>query len=59
MAANTEQKAAWNAKTYKRYQVYLRKTEDQSLIDWIESQKKTTGTSELFREALEEKKSKG
>ena len=59
MAANTEQKAAWNAKTYKRYQVYFRKDEDSNLIEWIESLKKTVGTSELFREALEEKKSKG
>lgn len=59
MAGTTEQKAAWNAKTYKRYQVYLRLDEDRELIDYIERHKAQTGTTELFRDALEEKKNKG
>ena len=58
-AGNTEQKAAWNAKTYKRYQVYLRKDEDADLIQYIEQNKSNLGTTELFRTALENQKNKG
>jgi hypothetical protein len=52
-AGTTEQKAAWNAKTYKRYQVYLRKDEDAELIQYLERNKNRHGTTELFRIALE------
>lgn len=59
MAGTTEQKAAWNAKTYKRYQIYLRKDEDADLIQYIEQNKSYLGTTELFRTALENQKNKG
>lgn len=59
MAGTTEQKAAWNAKTYKRYQIYLRKDEDADLIQYIEQNKSNLGTTELFRTALENQKNKG
>lgn len=41
------------AKTYKQYQIKLRKEEDAALIDYVESQKQAKGTTEIFREALE------
>jgi hypothetical protein len=58
-ATTTGQKAAWNAKTYKRYQIYLRMDEDADLIQYIESNKDMQGTTELFRTALETQIKKG
>jgi len=56
---STQVKAKWNAENYKRYQIYLRYDEDQALIDYIEENKERTGTSELFRAALEKFKNEG
>ena len=56
---STEVKARWNEKTYKRYQVYLRLEEDAELIEFIEQNKSTTGTTEIFRAGLEKVKNEG
>ena len=51
---STEVKTRWKQKTYKTYQLNLRKEEDADLIDLIESTKKQhgTGTSETIKELL-------
>ena len=56
---STAAKAAYNAKSYKRYQVYLRVKDDADLIDFIEQHKDTHGTTELFRAGLEKVKNEG
>lgn len=56
---STEVKARWNEKTYKRYQVYLRQDEDADLIEFLEQNKATHGTTELFRSGLERIKNEG
>lgn len=56
---STEVKARWNAANYKRYQIYLRLTEDKELIDFIEANKDKHGTTELFRAGLEKIKNEG
>lgn len=56
---STEVKNRWNAKTYKRYQVYLRQDEDADLIEFIEKNKSTSGTTEIFRAGLEKLKNEG
>ena len=56
---STEVKERWKKKTYKRYQVSLRKEEDAELIDFIENNKDKIGTTELFRTALETLKNEG
>ena len=52
-------KARWNEKTYKRYQIYLRYNEDADLIEYIEQNKETVGTTEIFRAVLEKIKNEG
>lgn len=56
---STEVKNRWNAKTYKRYQVQLRKDDDADLIAWIDQNKEQYGTTELFRLGIEKIKSEG
>lgn len=54
---STEVKNRWNAKTYKRYTVNLRKDEDADLISLIDEYQKNGGSvSELFRAGLEKVK---
>ena len=50
---STEVKRRWNEKTYRRYQAYFRYGEDHEIIDFLEDNKETIGTSQIFREALE------
>ena len=57
---SSEVKARWNAKTYKAYGIHLRKEEDGDLIEYVEQRKANgDGTTDIFREALEELKNKG
>lgn len=56
---STEAKARWNAKTYKRYQVYFQLDGDRDLIAFIESSKGKYGTSDIFRAAIEKLKNEG
>ena len=51
---STEVKNRWNAKTYKRYAVNLRYDTDNHLIKYLEKQKDIDGTTNIFRDALEE-----
>ena len=56
---STEVKARYNAKVYKRYQVYLRQDDDADLIQLIEENKERYGTTEIFRAGLEKLKNEG
>lgn len=56
---STEVKARWNDKTYKRYQVYLRKDDDADLIAFVDQNKTVLGTTELFRAGLVKLKNEG
>lgn len=56
---STEVKNRWNAKTYKRYTVNLRKDEDADLIDFVERNKSQIGTTDIFRAGVETLKNKG
>lgn len=49
---STEVKQRWMAKAYNRYQVNLRKDDDAKLIEYVEANKETIGTTQIFREAL-------
>lgn len=51
---STEVKSRWMAKNYSRYVISLRYDTDQRLIDFIEENKDTVGTTQIIREALEE-----
>ncbi len=51
---STEVKQRWENKAYARYLVRLRKDTDSRLIDYVEKRKEKDGTSNVFREALEE-----
>lgn len=42
-------KKRWNAKTYKHYQVNLRKVEDAELIKAVEAMREHIGLSDIFR----------
>ena len=46
---SNEVKDRWNAKTYKRYQVSLRKNEDAELISAVEKLKDRIGPTDIFR----------
>lgn len=46
-------KDRWNAKTYRVYNVRLRKDDDADLIQWIEDHKETFSQSDIFRAGLE------
>ena len=50
---STEVKNRWNAKTYKRYQVSLRKDEDAELIRAVEKLKERIGPTDFFRLGIE------
>lgn len=59
---SSEVKNRWNAKTYKRFQVSLRKDEDAELIKAVERLRDEFGPSEIFRlgiEAAENLKNEG
>ena len=51
---STEVKQRYKDKAYKRYQIYFRQDDDREIIDWIESNKELIGTTNIFREALEQ-----
>lgn len=51
---SNEVKNRWKAKAYKSYNINLRYDRDQKLIDYIEKHKGGIGTTEIFREALDE-----
>ena len=55
MATKAQIKASrkYDDKTYKKYQVRLRKNEDKELIEFIEKNKDKHGMSNVFRTALE------
>lgn len=56
---SSEVKNRWNAKTYKRYQVSLRKDDDANLIAFVESVKDTIGVTEIFRLGADQLKKEG
>lgn len=56
---STEVKNRWNAKTYKRYQISLRKDDDADLIDLVEGIKDRIGVTEIFRAGAEKIKNEG
>ena len=56
---STEVKNRWNAKTYKRYQISLRKDEDSEIIEYVDSIKDRIGPSEIFRIGAEQLKKEG
>ena len=47
-------KSRWNRNNYKQFLVSLRVDKDAELIEYIEKNK-AAGTTEVFRQALEEK----
>lgn len=50
---STAVKARYNAKTYKRYQIALRKEDDADLIAWLDAQTAAgRGVTDVIREAL-------
>ena len=53
---SSEVKNRWNAKTYKRYQISLRKDEDSEIIEFVESVKDRIRPSEIFRIGAEQLK---
>lgn len=58
-ATSSEAKQRWKAKTYKAYQVNLRKDEDADLIDFVEALHGRIGTSEIFRIGIDTIKKEG
>lgn len=56
---STEVKNRWNAKTYKRYQVSLRKDEDSEFLEWLEQNKDKYGPTEIFRAGIDKLKKEG
>ena len=50
---STEVKNRWNAKTYQRYTVNLRKDEDAEIIQFVTDHKDEYGTSDIFRAGVE------
>ena len=56
---SSEVKNRWNAKTYKRYQVSLRKDDDANLIAFVESVKDTIGVTDIFRLGADQLKKEG
>lgn len=51
---STEVKQRWMAKAYKRYVISLRHDTDAELIAYLEERKDTIGTTQIFREALQD-----
>ena len=57
---SSEVKNRWNAKTYKRYTVLLRKDEDADVIDFTEWYKETHDSiTDIFRAGAEKLKNEG
>ena len=58
---SSEIKNRWNAKTYKRYTVNLRKDEDADLIKFVEQEKQKDEKiiSRIFRAGAEKLKNEG
>ena len=56
---SNEVKQRWKNKTYKAYQVNLRKDEDADLIRYVESIRGRIGTSDIFRIGVETIKKEG
>ena len=58
---SSEIKNRWNAKTYKRYTVSLRKDEDADLIKFVEQEKRKDEKiiSRIFRAGAEKLKNEG
>lgn len=58
---SSEIKNRWNAKTYKRYTVSLRKDEDADLIKFVEQEKQKDEKiiSRIFRAGAEKLKNEG
>lgn len=50
---STEVKQRWENKAYRKFLVRLRYDADADIIQFIEDNKNSIGTSQLFREALE------
>lgn len=51
---STEVKQRWESKAYTKYLVRFRNDEDRKLIQFIEKNKERMGTTNIFRDALEE-----
>ena len=56
---STEVKQRWENKAYYKYLVRLRRDTDAHLIDYIDKNKERIGTTNIFRDALEEYIKKG
>ena len=58
---SNEVKQRWKNKTYKAYQVNLRKEEDADLIEFVEGLRKSDkiGTTDIFRIGIEKLKNEG
>ena len=52
---SSEVKNRWNAKTYARYSLYLRKEDDKEYIDYLNKRRAETGESlaEIVKEGLD------
>lgn len=50
---STEVKQRWENKAYKKIMVRFRYDEDAALLDFLDRNKDTIGTTQIFREALE------
>lgn len=51
---STEVKQRWEDKTYTKYIVRFRRDVDSRIIDYLEKNKERVGTTNIFRDALEE-----
>ena len=56
---SSEVKNRWNAKTYQRYTVNLRKDEDADLIEFIEKNRERYAVTDYFRAGVEQFKNEG
>lgn len=51
---STEVKQRWESKAYTKYMVRFRRDTDAHLIEYLERNKEREGTTNIFRDALEE-----
>jgi hypothetical protein len=51
---STEVKQRWESKAYRKYLIRFREDTDKALIDYLERNKERFGTTNIFRDALEE-----
>ena len=56
---STEVKNRWNAKTYRRVTVNLRKEEDAEIIRFMDYRRDKIGPTEIFRAGYEKLKNEG